>query len=120
MGSYILAFEGTKICTPGEGCATVQNHATAFTFGIKNSLFGAIIFAILVILTLIQIIKHLKSIDKIIYSGIIISSIISIYFLYLQQFVIHAYCKYCLVVDFAILIALIILFFPKVNLNLEK
>jgi hypothetical protein len=43
--------------------------------------------------------------------GVILSSLIAIYFLYLQIFVIHALCKYCMVVDVGSLIGLFIAVF---------
>jgi len=51
----------------------------------------------------------------IIHSGIFIGTIIAVYFLYIQQFVLQEYCKYCIVIDFSLLIAFIIAIFTWKN-----
>ena len=96
----------SEICDPGKGCDVVQHSSYASTFGIKNSHYGSIIFG----LTLLLILSHIKKPEeykkKITHTVIILSSLIALYFIYLQQFVLNAYCKYCLVVDISILISL--------------
>jgi len=113
VGSLILAVTPTPpICT--KGCDVVQTSKYAYTLGIKNNFYGVIIFAILVWLTSAQIKKQTHKKKKIIMYTTIIGSIIALYFLYLQEFVLHSYCKYCLVVDISILISLgIILFYSE-------
>lgn len=76
------------------------------TFGIDNGWYGGIIFLVLGILSILQSLKQTKIRKKIINLGIIIGSFISIYFLYLQQFVLKKYCVYCLIIDFSILVCL--------------
>jgi len=112
--SIILSFpKDTSICKPGEGCDTVQNSKYAYTFGIKNSYLGIIVFSFLSLVTLSHIRDPKKKKHRIISGGIIVGSLIAVYFIYLQKFVIEAWCKYCLVVDFSLLIALTLIFFKK-------
>ena len=101
----------SELCIPGNGCDVVHNSKYSELLGRKNSDYGIIAFSIMIILSFLQINKPKKQTKQFIYLGIIIGSIISVYFLYLQQFVIKAYCKYCLVVDISMLICLAILIF---------
>src|SRR3989344_5197785 len=112
--SIILSLESEQIfCQPGEGCNFVTSSKYAYTFEIKNSIYGIIIFSILTLLTISQSLKPNKRKKKIINISIIVGSLISVYFLYLQQFVLKEYCKYCLVVDIGILLALAIIIWDK-------
>ena len=99
----------SEICDVGKGCEVVQHSKYSETLGIKNSHFGVLIFAILSIITFKQIKLPTKKKKQFLKLGLIIGSIIAIYFIYLQQFILKAYCKYCMVVDISILIALAIL-----------
>ena len=112
VASLILSLTPvSEICDPEKGCEIVQHSSYASTLGIKNSFYGSIIFA----LTLLLILSHMKKPEEykkqITHAIIIFSSVVAIYFIYLQQFVLNSYCKYCLVVDVSILIALLIIIF---------
>ena len=113
VASSILSFanmnEGSKFCNKEGACGSIQNSKYGYTFNIKNSHYGFAIFGILSIITLFQIIKPSKQKEKIIKSSIIAGSIIAIYFLYLQFFVIHKFCKYCLIVDIGLLVSLLLI-----------
>lgn len=98
-----------EICDIEQGCSIVQHSPYAYTLGIKNSHFGVILFSLLIIITILQIKNPSKTKKKIITIGIIFGSIIALYFIYLQQFVLKAYCKYCMTVDISMLLALLIL-----------
>jgi uncharacterized membrane protein len=98
----------------GEGsCIIVQTSDYEETFGIKNSIFGLIAFPILAILAAIESRKTKKHQKKMIKLGLIFASIMAIYFIYLQFFVLKAICKYCMIIDIAILISLGLLIFNK-------
>ncbi len=117
--SAILAFEPLSVvCRAESSCAVVQNSIYAQTFGIKNSLYGVWIFSFLLIITILQILKPTKNKKIIIKSSLIVGSAIAIFFLVLQIFVLHAYCKYCLVVDFAVIAAMITSFFPNKKIKI--
>ena len=88
------------------------------TFGINNGWYGIIIFSILWSLSYYLFLcpedcKSYKRLKSIVYSGIILGSIIAIYFLYLQQFVLKEYCIYCLIIDIGLLVCLGIIIFIK-------
>lgn len=108
--SVMLSFSQTEqlFCTVGSGCDIVHASSYNFTFGIQNSYFGIAIFLILSTLIFSQVIRPQKSKRKIINVAIIIGSVIVFYFLYIQAFVLHAFCKYCLTVDIGMVIAFII------------
>jgi uncharacterized membrane protein len=126
VSSALLAFNGfngTGVCDPNvEGCSTVSLSEYSTTFGIENSYYGVIIFLFLIFVTYSHIKKQSKFKSSIIKMGVIVGTIIAIYFIYLQQFVIGAWCKYCLITDFAMIIAFGIVFFSwrrKRKWNLE-
>ena len=103
-----------ETCNIGNSCNAVQNSIQAETFGVKNSLYGVGIFLFLTFLTFSQIKKYGKIKGFLINMGIIISFIISIYFIYLMVFVLNSYCKYCLVVDISMILGfLTIIFYHK-------
>ena len=112
ISSTILAIQDSgndQFCDPGEGCSIIKNSEYSSTFGIKNSYFGVIIFLLLSILTVAQI-KYPRTIrGQLINWGIFLGSATAIYFIYLQKFVIKAYCKYCLTIDIRMLVALLVL-----------
>lgn len=112
--SAILSFKPlSDICNIEEGCYLVQNSIYAYAFGIKNSIYGVGIFSLLSILTLLQIFKHSDKTEKFLKLSLIVGSIIAVYFLILQIFTLKAYCKYCIVVDLSILLALLVIYSPK-------
>lgn len=76
-----------------------------------NGFIGMTIFLFMSLVTLSHIDKPTKNKKRIIHLGVIIGATIALYFLYLQQFVLQAYCKYCLVIDFGLLIAFTIAIF---------
>ena len=114
--SILLSFVPLPIlCTPFEGCNAVQTSSYAKTFGVDNSKIGIAIFALMILIIIAHIRKPNKSRELFIRLGIFAGTLVSLYFLYLQQFVIHAWCKYCLVVDIGMLVAFVI-----ININPKK
>jgi len=116
--SAILAFEPLSVvCNAEQGCALVQNSVYAYTFGIKNSLYGVGIFSVLLLLALLQIFKHSGKMERFLKSSLIVGSAVAVYFLFLQIFILHAYCKYCIVVDLSVILALLVIYSPKRKIN---
>jgi len=101
----------TEACTIGGSCDAVNNSMYGSTLGIKNSVYGIFIFSFMIALTLFHIKNPSKHTRRIIHAAIILGSVIALYFLYLQFFVIKAFCNPCLVIDFGLLISLIFLFY---------
>ena len=117
-GSMILTFEPLSVvCGLESGCELVQSSSYAYTFGIKNSLYGVGIFPVFSLLAFFQIFRHSDKIEKFLKLSLIIGSAIAIYFLALQIFVLQAYCKYCIVVDLSVIFALIVIYSPKRKIN---
>lgn len=108
--SVMLSFSQTEqlFCSIGSGCSTVHASPYNYTFGIQNSYFGIPIFLVLSILVFSHIINPHQTKKKIINAAIVAASIIVFYFLYIQAFVLHAWCKYCLTVDIGMVIAFIV------------
>ena len=99
---------GSTVCLANDpaNCNTVQNSEYGKIFGIKLVWFG---FAgSLVLLFLYYLIFSKNSYDKAthrIYIALIsIGTILSIYFIYLQKFVLKTYCSSCLVVDISFIL----------------
>ena len=91
-------------------CYAVQNSSYDQTIGIKNSYLGLIAFGGLIILTASQMKKPKKYKKTLIIIGIIAGSLFAVYYIFLQAFVIKAFCKYCMVIDSGILASLILVF----------
>ena len=117
IASFILSIPNGAVgdyCPIGEeNCNAVKNSSYNYTFNIQNSNFGILIFFGLSLLIYLHIIKPSNKKRRIIKISLILGSLVSLYFLYLQQFILKAYCAYCLVVDISILISLGIIFFWK-------
>ena len=111
VSSAILSFNNiSEVCEPGEGCTIVGQSEYNHTFGIKNSYYGTAIFLLMSILTFSEIRKSKKMKRFFINLGVVIGAFIALYFIYLQQFIIKAYCKYCMAVDISMLVALLVIF----------
>jgi uncharacterized membrane protein len=95
------------------GCQIVEESSYAKTIGINNSYFGIIAFLILIALTVSQMKHPNKHKKRFIMIGILICSLVGIYFLFLQFFVIKEFCKYCLVVDIGSIFSLIALLYYR-------
>jgi uncharacterized membrane protein len=121
--SIVLSFVPLPlICTPLEGCNAVQTSVYAQTLGIENSYFGIVIFGLMSLMIYSHIKRPHKHKKSIINLGVFFGTMISLYFLYLQQFVLHAFCKYCLVVDFGMVISFFVMNVPwkRRNIEIEK
>ena len=90
----------------GTGCNIVHSSEYNYLLGIQNSYYGIAIFFVLSILIYLQIKKPEKIKKNLIHLAIIFGSLFALYFIYLQHFVLNAYCDYCLIVDFSMLISL--------------
>src|SRR6056297_1915373 len=108
--SAILSFIPLEqACDIGGGensCVIVQTSDYEKTFGINNAHLGLIAFPIIAILTIIELKHPRKCQKKMIQFGITIGTMFAIYFLYVQLFILEAICKYCIVVDLAIIASL--------------
>ncbi len=111
ISSIILSTNGTTgVCKPGAGCDLVNNSSYGSTLGIKNSVYGIFIFSFMVLVTLFHITKPNKHTRMVIHTATIIGSLIAIYFLYLQIFIIKYFCEFCLLIDLGLLVSLVFMF----------
>jgi uncharacterized membrane protein len=94
-------------------CYVVQTSDYESIWGIKNAYLGILAFGLIGILTFIHIKYPKKQRKNLIFLGVIFASIIAIYFLYIQFFILDALCKYCMVIDISSLLALGITVFWK-------
>lgn len=110
------------ICTPLKGCNTVQTSVYAKTLGIDNSYFGVVIFGLMSIMIYSHIRKPHKNKKSIIHLGVFFGTMIALYFLYLQKFVLQAFCKYCIVVDVGMIVSFGVVNIPwkKRDIEIEK
>ena len=97
------------ICNISSGCETVHYSDYNYTFGIQNSHYGVVIFSLLVLLLFSYLINPTQNKKALINLAIIGGSLVALYFLYIQHFVIEAYCRYCLIVDASVIICLILI-----------
>jgi uncharacterized membrane protein len=115
IASAILAFVPLEQACGGiqTTCYAVQTSQYESTFGIKNAYSGLVAFLLIGALAFLQIKKKEKIRKDLITYGVVFASLIAIYLLYIQFFVLNALCRYCMVIDSATLISLGIVLFWK-------
>lgn len=85
------------------GCDVVLTSQYANLYGIPLAVIGIGFYVIVMVLTMIFLQTKNKTISSLIFGLCLAGFIVGIYLVYLQAFVIHAFCQYCLlseVVDF--------------------
>jgi uncharacterized membrane protein len=88
------------VCGGSDECNLVLTSEYATLFGIPVAIFGIFYYATIIILMTIimdKTKKHLKAPTKLLLIFSPLGLIASMWFTYLQAFVINAYCTYCLV-----------------------
>jgi uncharacterized membrane protein len=115
LASLILSFVSIEQACGGTqtGCYAVQTSQYEKTLGIKNAYFGLVAYLLIGFLAALQIKHANKERKNIITTGVVFASLIAVYLLYIQFFVLHAVCKYCMVIDSSTLISLAIVLFWK-------
>jgi len=88
-------------CTITHGCETVLTSRFATIMGIPIALSGVLFFLVLIVLLLLRLPNYFK---LWLYGGVAVSFVL----LYLQAFVLHAFCQYCLLVEAIVLTIFII------------
>jgi len=123
ISSIVLSTKtASEICNASNGCEIVYYSQYNSFFGISNAYYGIVIFAFLSIWMISYLINPNKNKKMIINFAVIIGSIIALYFLYIQHFALSAYCRYCLIIDFSMILSLILIFsdFKKDFLNFKN
>jgi uncharacterized membrane protein len=115
LASAILSFVSIEQACGGlqTSCYAVQTSQYEKTFGIKNAHSGLVAFFLIGVLAVMQIKSPNKERKNLITTGVVFASIIAVYLLYIQFFVLHAICKYCMVIDSSTLLSLAIVLFWK-------
>ena len=115
ISSVILSFIPiNKACgLEDSGCYAVQTSPYETTFGFQNAHLGLVAFAILFLITFLHDKKPTKKRKQLIASGLILGSVIAIYFLFVQFFILKAICQYCMITDIGILLSLAIFLIVK-------
>lgn len=96
---YLTYVHYTKIgvvCSLVTGCDRVLASDYAVLLGVPAALLGLLYYALLILLTLFYLVRPDR---RLLWTMAIIVSlgvIVSLWFLYLQIFVIKSYCEYCL------------------------
>ncbi|OGH24448.1 MAG: hypothetical protein A3B47_01675 [Candidatus Levybacteria bacterium RIFCSPLOWO2_01_FULL_39_24] len=93
-------------CSITHGCEKVLTSQFATIFGVPISLFGSLFFLVLIFLLLLGWIKYFKWLTL---AGVAVSIVL----LYIQAFVLHAFCQYCLLVEAIIFTIFIVSFKQK-------
>jgi len=104
LTGFIIYTESTEsyVCAKGFSCETVLNSEYAETFGIKTSYLGLTYF--LALLLTFVLTYHKKIPQKYFTILAALGFAYALYFLYIQAFVLKAFCSNCLVVDTATII----------------
>lgn len=96
---------GYQLCLTGKDCEIVQNSPYSNILGMKLTTLGIIAFPALLI---IYYLSYKKKITKIIFPLIcLLGAIFSLYFLYIQFFVLHRTCSTCFTIDSLMIIIFI-------------
>ncbi len=99
-------------CTIAKGCETVLTSRFAMIFGVPIALIGSLYFLTLISLLLLGFLRYFKIL---IFLGIVVSVVL----FFIQAFILHAFCLYCLGVE-AIILAIFILSFSAKKVDVVK
>ncbi len=110
ISSIILSIKpASEICDINSGCEIVYYSAYNSFLGVQNSYYGVIIFSLLSILMISYFINPTNNKKAVINLAILIGALIALYFLYVQNFVLKAFCQYCLIVDLSTVISFLLI-----------
>lgn len=100
-------------CSVISGCEQVLTSAYAEMFGIPTAMFGAIAYFAAFSLSLLTVYGHLKLWNLF---GLLtfVMTAFTIWFVYLQAFVIQAYCQFCLLSALSTFLLLVIFLSSKI------
>jgi uncharacterized membrane protein len=105
-------------CSIGGGCETVLSSDYAKILGIPVSVFGILWYVIQLGLIYFLLVKKSSS-PSLLRIWAALGLVFSLYLLYLEAFVIHAYCTWCLVSLAIVIATVVLLFWPKPKGNNE-
>ena len=88
---------GSIPCSLLDGCDTVTNSVYSQIYGIPVALLGALFYLTVFILVLLNLQQPNKKLIKTVWLLSLFAFLASLGFVYLQAFVINAWCEYCLI-----------------------
>jgi len=97
--SHSLGITGSLMCGVGD-CAAVQASEYGKIAGIPTSAFGAVGYLALVVVALAGVQPGLvdaRPVAMLLTAGATVGFLASVYFTYLEAFVIHAWCQWCVI-----------------------
>ena len=77
------------------GCATVAKSQYSVIFGVPLSLLGMFFYLFAIIVCVVMLFRTTEHLKKILVTLSFAGALSSVYFIYLQAFVINAFCVYC-------------------------
>jgi len=95
-----LGVVGSLACGPGGGCEYVQTSPYAMLFGIPVAVFGVVGYLVLLIVSLLGLQPRWAQRRQPTVALVALSAaavLFTAYLTYLEAFVIHAWCRWCLV-----------------------
>lgn len=103
--------KGTDVACPffpKEWCHKVQHSPQSKTFGVSNSILGFIMYVLILILAALFAMGTLPAWPLV--SIITFGFLFSLYFLYVQGFVLRAFCTWCVIsfINFTVMILAVI------------
>lgn len=84
-------------CLIGTGCDTVTNSPYSKLFGIPLAVHGMVYYLIVGVITLLYLDTKKKIFARLIFPITGIGFLMSLYFIYIQKFLIGAFCTYCVI-----------------------
>jgi len=106
MSAYAAGLTGPVLCSVGD-CEAVQNSIYSRIGGIPVAAFGVLGYTILLVLAFLGLqprFRASRAIPLLLFSGGVVGVLFSAYLTYLEAYVIHAWCQWC--VSSAIIMAL--------------
>lgn len=88
---------GTYFCSSGSSCEEIQNSEYGSILGIKVSYFGFFSFLFLFIVLIFSI--KFKKLEQFFLLVAFIGFLFSIYFIYIQFFILKNICQNCMIID---------------------
>lgn len=102
------------------GCNIVQASQYSHVFGISLAEYGVAFYAFIFVIAALELLVFDRFLRRVLQGAAIVGVIASAYFTFLEIFVIHALCIYCLVSAFIALLVLIFASLIEPVRNLKK
>jgi uncharacterized membrane protein len=109
---YFTHLQGGDLsCGFLEGCNVVAASPYSVLFGIPLSLWGLIFYAGVLVLGVGLLTDRLQYVKKLFYIAAVIGVLFSLYFFYIQAFLIGAWCIYCIISAFLTVALAVVAFY---------